>query len=74
MPVPSSKFPGEYRAVVTRIPAHLDPSLMKEPRSIQGAPRAEQGRVRGLVRKQVPSVIGPPTPTAANGILSSSQG
>lgn len=74
VPVPSAKFPGEYRAVVTRIPTRLDPGLMKEPRAIQGVPRAEQGRVRGLVRKQVPSMIGPPTPTGLNGILNSSQG
>jgi hypothetical protein len=71
VPVPSAKFPGEYRAVVTRIPARLDPSLMKEPRSIQGVPRAEQGRVRGLIRKQVPSMIGPPGPTALNGVVNS---
>ncbi|KAB5585356.1 DENN domain-containing protein [Coniochaeta sp. 2T2.1] len=75
VPVPSAKFPGEYRAVVTRIPARLDPSLMKEPRAIQGVPRVEPGgRVRGLIRKQVPSMIGPPTPTTLNGILNSSQG
>lgn len=72
MPVPSAKFPGEYRSVVTRIPARLDPSLMKEPRSIQGMPRTEQGRMRGVARKQVPSMIGPPTPTSTNGILNSS--
>ncbi|KAK3315259.1 AEX-3 domain-containing protein [Apodospora peruviana] len=64
VPVPSAKFPGDrdYRAVITRVPAKLDPSLMKEPRTIQGVPRPEQGRVRGLVRKQVPSMLGPPTP------------
>ncbi|KAJ9143557.1 DDENN domain-containing protein [Coniochaeta hoffmannii] len=74
VPVPSAKFPGDYRAVVTRIPARLDPSLMKEPRTIQGVPRAEQGRVRGLIRKQVPSMIGPPTPTTPTGLVKSSQG
>ncbi|KAK2070860.1 hypothetical protein P8C59_005322 [Phyllachora maydis] len=62
VPVPSAKFPGDYRAVVTRIPTRLDPALMKEPRAIQGVPRAEQGRTRGLVRKQVPSMFGLPTP------------
>ncbi|KAK3321159.1 AEX-3 domain-containing protein [Cercophora scortea] len=62
VPVPSAKFPGDYRSVITRIPARLDPSLMKEPRAIQGVPRPEQGRVRGLTRKQVPSMLGPPTP------------
>ena len=60
VPVPSAKIPGDYRAVVTRIPSRLDTSLMKEPRAIQGVPRPEQGRVRGLVRKQVPSMLGPP--------------
>ena len=63
VPVPSAKFPGDYRAVVTRIPTRLDPSLMREPRAIQGVPRPEQGRVRGLIRKQVPSMIGMPVPT-----------
>ncbi|RWA08584.1 hypothetical protein EKO27_g6508 [Xylaria grammica] len=60
VPMPNAKFPGEYRAVVTRIPARLDPSLMKEPRSIQGVPRPEQ-RKRGVLRKQVPSMMGIPT-------------
>ncbi|GJC82617.1 DENN domain-containing protein C297.05 [Colletotrichum liriopes] len=59
VPVPSAKFPGEYRTVVTRIPTKLDPSLMREPRAIQGVPRAEQ-RTRGLIRKQVPSMVGSP--------------
>ncbi|GAB1313031.1 AEX-3 domain-containing protein [Madurella fahalii] len=62
VPVPSAKFPGDYRSVVTRVPLRLDASLMKEPRAIQGVPRPEQGRVRGLVRKQVASMMGPPTP------------
>lgn len=61
VPVPNSKFPGDYRAVVSRMPTKLDPSLMREPRSIQGVPRPEQ-RKRGLVRKQVPSMVGPPMP------------
>ncbi|CAJ2511126.1 Uu.00g067510.m01.CDS01 [Anthostomella pinea] len=63
VPVPNAKFPGEYRAVVTRIPARLDPSLMKEPRAIQGVPRPEQ-RQKGVMRKQVPSMMGFPTPTS----------
>ncbi len=62
VPVPSAKFPGDYRSVVTRIPTKLDPTLMKEPRAIQGVPRPEQGRYRGLARKQVASMLGPPTP------------
>ncbi|CAK7267328.1 hypothetical protein SEPCBS57363_002534 [Sporothrix epigloea] len=62
VPVPSSKFPGEYRAVTTRVPSRLDPTLMKEPRAIQGVPRPEQRGSRNLVRKQVASMIGPPAP------------
>jgi hypothetical protein len=63
VPVPSSaKFPGDYRSVVTRVPLKLDPSLMKEPRAIQGVPRPEQGgKTRKLIRKQVASMLGPPT-------------
>ncbi|KAI0194745.1 DENN domain-containing protein [Xylaria flabelliformis] len=60
VPMPNAKFPGEYRTVVTRIPARLDPTLMKEPRAIQGVPRPEQ-RKRGVLRKQVPSMMGIPT-------------
>ena len=57
VPVPVAKFPGEYLEVVTRIPARLDPSLMKEPRAIQGVPCPDQGGTRGLVRKQLPSIV-----------------
>ncbi|OTA65261.1 DENN domain-containing protein [Hypoxylon sp. EC38] len=56
VPVPNAKFQGDYRAVTTRTPARLDPSLMKEPRAIQGVPRPEQRR-RGVMRKQVPSMM-----------------
>ncbi|SPQ27387.1 22ee5aae-952e-413d-bb58-b9386a89eec4 [Thermothielavioides terrestris] len=63
VPVPSAKFQGDYRSVVTRVPLRLDPALMREPRAIQGVPRPEQGKgMRGLVRKQVASMLGPPTP------------
>ncbi|KAL7624367.1 hypothetical protein AAE478_005931 [Parahypoxylon ruwenzoriense] len=54
--VPNAKFAGDYRTITTRTPARLDPSLMKEPRAIQGVPRPEQRR-RGVMRKQVPSMI-----------------
>ncbi|ELQ35611.1 dDENN domain-containing protein [Pyricularia oryzae Y34] len=57
VPFPNAKFPGDYRSVITRVPTKLDPTLMKEPRAIQGVPRAEQGGRRGLVRKQVPSTL-----------------
>ncbi|KAI1210614.1 DENN-domain-containing protein [Annulohypoxylon truncatum] len=62
VPVPNAKFQGDYRSVTTRTPARLDPSLMKEPRAIQGVPRAEQRR-RGVMRKQVPSMM-IPTPAS----------
>ena len=57
VPSPTSKFPGDYRSVVSRIPAHLDPALMREPRSIQGAPRVEMPGKR-VGRKAVPSMLG----------------
>lgn len=56
MPTPSAKFPGEYRAVVSRIPAQLDVSLMKEPRTIQGVPRIDVPGKR-VGRKAVPSLL-----------------
>ncbi|KAJ4307098.1 hypothetical protein N0V88_000474 [Collariella sp. IMI 366227] len=65
VPVPSAaKFQGDYRSVVTRVPLKLDPTLMREPRAIQGVPRpAEQGRGAkkgGVKRKQVASMLGAP--------------
>ncbi|KAF2745710.1 DENN-domain-containing protein [Sporormia fimetaria CBS 119925] len=60
---PSSRFPGDYRSIVSRIPAKLDPTLMKEPRVIQGVPRIPMAKAR---RRPVPSMLGPsgipPTP------------
>ncbi|KAK7179179.1 hypothetical protein DPSP01_012080 [Paraphaeosphaeria sporulosa] len=53
---PNSRFPGDYREVITRIPAKLDPSLMKEPRVIQGVPRIPMAKAR---RKPIPSMLGP---------------
>ncbi|KAF2635986.1 dDENN domain-containing protein [Massarina eburnea CBS 473.64] len=53
---PNSRFPGDYRAIVSRIPAKLDPTLMKEPRVIQGVPRVPQAKAR---RKPIPSMLGP---------------
>jgi hypothetical protein len=38
---PSARFPGDYRQIISRIPASLDPTLMKEPRIIQGVPRRD---------------------------------
>ena len=63
VPLPKGNFPGEYRTVVTRVPARLDRALMREPRSIQGLPRMEQRGARGLIRKQVPSILGTTPPT-----------
>ena len=57
VPTPSAKFPGDYRTVVSRIPAQLDATLMKEPRSIGGVPRIDApGKKVG--RKAVPSMLG----------------
>ena len=61
VPIPKGNFPGEYKTVITRTPARLDRSLMREPRAIQGVPRMEQRGARGVARKQVPSMIGPPS-------------
>jgi hypothetical protein len=38
------------------VPAKLDPTLMKEPRVIQGVPRIPAGKAR---RKPIPSMLGP---------------
>ena len=51
------KFPGDYKSVVSRIPAKLDPTLMKEPKSIQGVPRVDKGTGK-VGRKAVPSMLG----------------
>lgn len=52
---PSARFPSDTGAVTGRTPAKLDPSLMMEPRSIQGAPRPNQARTK---RKPVASMLG----------------
>jgi hypothetical protein len=57
VPTPSAKFPGDYRTVVSRIPAQLDVSLMREPRVIQGVPRMDMPGKR-VGRKAVPSLLG----------------
>lgn len=57
VPTPSAKFPGDYRSVVSRIPAQLDATLMREPRAIGGVPRIDApGKKVG--RKAVPSMLG----------------
>ncbi|EAT87785.2 hypothetical protein SNOG_05394 [Parastagonospora nodorum SN15] len=53
---PNSRFPGDYRSVISRIPSKLDPTLMKEPRVIQGVPRIPMAKAR---RKPIPSMLGP---------------
>lgn len=63
VPLPKGNFPGDYRTIVTRVPARLEKSLMREPRAIQGVPRMEQRGTRGLVRKQVPSMLGTTPPS-----------
>jgi len=57
VPTPSAKFPGDYRTVVSRIPAKLDVTLMKEPRTIQGVPRVDLPGKRPA-RKAIPSLLG----------------
>ncbi|KAK5134265.1 hypothetical protein LTR08_006809 [Meristemomyces frigidus] len=52
---PTSRLPGDRSAVSGRTPSKLDPTLMKEPRSIQGAPRLHQARTK---RKPVASMLG----------------
>ena len=54
---PKGRIPGDYRAIVTRVPAKLDPTLMKEPRSLQGVPRINTVNARS--RKPIPSMLGP---------------
>lgn len=82
-PPPSSRFPGDYRQVVSRsmtyhifandanlltvhiVPAKLDPALMKEPRTEQGAPRILTART---VRKPIPSMLGLGVSDKENGV------
>ena len=52
---PNSRFPGDAKAASGRIPAKLEPTLMKEPRSIQGAPRLQHAKTK---RKPVASMLG----------------
>jgi hypothetical protein len=51
---PTARFPGDYRQVVSRIPAKLDIALMKEPRAVQGLPRPQTH----TKRKPIPSMLG----------------
>ncbi|KAL8749471.1 MAG: hypothetical protein Q9199_007662 [Rusavskia elegans] len=53
---PQGKFPGDYTTIITRTPAKLDPTLLKEPRVIQGVPRINTVHAR---RKPIPSMLGP---------------
>jgi len=52
---PNARVPGDVQVVAGRAPSHLDPALMKEPRSIQGAPRLGPARTK---RKPVASMLG----------------
>ena len=54
---PKGRIPGDYREIITRIPAKLDTTLMKEPRSLQGVPRINTVNARS--RKPIPSMLGP---------------
>ncbi|KAL6714854.1 hypothetical protein ACLMJK_007114 [Lecanora helva] len=54
---PKGRIPGnDVRAVITRTPAKLDPTLMKEPRVLQGVPRMNTVKA---TRKPIPSMLGP---------------
>lgn len=57
MPTPTGNIKGDYRATISRVPAKLDISLMREPRTISGVPNLKPlgGRVG---RKAVPSLLG----------------
>lgn len=60
VPTPSAKFPegSNYQSIISRTPAKLDPTLMKEPRVIQGVPRVEKGgNIWGNRRKPVSSMV-----------------
>lgn len=59
--LPHSRSPGDNQPVTGRMPAKLDPALMKEPRSIQGVPRLQQARTK---RKPVASMLGLSSQTA----------
>lgn len=54
---PKGKVVGDYRAIVTRTPAKLDATLMREPRVLQGL-SAKVNSVPGK-RKPIPSMLGP---------------
>ena len=54
---PKGKVTGDYRAIVTRTPAKLDPTMMREPRIVQGL-STRLSTVPGK-RKPIPSMLGP---------------
>lgn len=59
VPTPSAKLPegADYHSIISRTPAKLDPTLMKEPRVIQGAPRLDKGSNWINRRKPVSSLM-----------------
>ncbi|KFY83813.1 hypothetical protein V500_09883 [Pseudogymnoascus sp. VKM F-4518 (FW-2643)] len=59
VPSPSGAFKGEYKSVICRMPARLDPELMREPRVIGGVPRVVVNGGKRMGRKAVPSLLGP---------------
>ncbi|KAH8821222.1 AEX-3 domain-containing protein [Xylogone sp. PMI_703] len=60
VPTPTAPFQGDYKTVVSRIPARLDPTLMKEPRVYNGVPRIDVDKKKKVGRKAVPSMLGIP--------------
>ncbi|KAL8714971.1 MAG: hypothetical protein Q9225_006470 [Loekoesia sp. 1 TL-2023] len=63
---PQGKFPGDYTSIITRTPAKLSPTFLKEPRVLQGVPRINTVHAR---RKPIPSMLGPSA--RANGLAQS---
>jgi hypothetical protein len=53
---PTARFPGDYRQVILRVPAKLDAGLMREPRVLQGVPRASRGPEFGRRRKPLSGI------------------
>jgi hypothetical protein len=53
--LPASRSPGDVKTSSGRVPAKLDPALMKEPRVVQGVPRLQAARTK---RKPVASMLG----------------
>lgn len=49
---------SDYRALVTRCPAKLEPKLMGEPKAVHGMPRSREGEEGLGRRKPIPVGMG----------------